>query len=63
MYLGLLLVLLGWASFLANALAFMFLPLFVLYINRFQIDPEERALVSMFGQDFTNYLSKVRRWL
>ena len=63
MYLGLLLVLLGWAFFLANALAFMFLPLFVLYINRFQIDPEERALVSMFGQEFTAYLSKVRRWL
>src|SRR5258705_12308190 len=63
MYLGLLLVLLGWASFLANALAFVFLPVFILYMNRFQIEPEERVLASMFGREFAAYLSKVRRWL
>ena len=63
MYLGLLLVLLGWASFLSNALAFVCLPVFILYMNRFQIDPEERVLASVFGQEFTAYLSKVRRWL
>ena len=63
MYLGLLLVLLGWAFFLANALAFVFLPVFILYMNRFQIEPEERVLASVFGQDFMAYLSKVRRWL
>jgi protein-S-isoprenylcysteine O-methyltransferase Ste14 len=63
MYLGLLLVLLGWAFFLANALAFVFLPVFILYMNRFQIDPEERVLASVFGQEFVAYLSKVRRWL
>jgi protein-S-isoprenylcysteine O-methyltransferase Ste14 len=63
MYLGLLLVLLGWAFFLSNALAFIFLPAFILYMNRFQIAPEERVLASVFGQEFTAYLSKVRRWL
>jgi len=63
MYLGLLLVLLGWSSFLANALAFVFVPVFILYMNRFQIHPEERVLVSMFGQEFMAYRSKVRRWL
>ena len=63
MYLGLLLALLAWAIFLSNALAFVFLPAFILYMNRFQIAPEERVLVSMFGQEFTAYLSKVRRWL
>ena len=63
MYLGLLLALLGWAFFLSNALAFLFLPAFILYMNRFQIAPEERVLVSVFGQEFTAYLSKVRRWL
>jgi protein-S-isoprenylcysteine O-methyltransferase Ste14 len=63
MYLGLLLALLGWAFFLSNALAFLFLPAFILYMNRFQIAPEERVLASMFGQDFTAYRSKVRRWL
>ena len=63
MYLGLLLVLTGWAIFLSNALAFLFLPAFVLYINRFQIVPEERALTSLFGRDFADYQSRVRRWL
>jgi protein-S-isoprenylcysteine O-methyltransferase Ste14 len=63
MYLGLLLVLTGWAIFVSNPLAFLFLPAFVLYINRFQIAPEERALTSLFGQDFTAYRSRVRRWL
>lgn len=63
MYLGFLLGLAGWAVFLSNALAFIFLPVFVLYLNRFQIRPEERALASMFGKDFAAYQSKVRRWL
>ena len=63
MYLGLLLILLGWAVFLANLVAFIFLPAFIVYLNRFQIRPEEKALASLFGQDFANYRSKVRRWL
>ncbi len=63
MYLGLLLVLFGWASFLANPLAFVFLAAFILYLNRFQIEPEERVLASKFGQEFTAYRTSVRRWL
>lgn len=63
MYLGLLLALLGWAFFLSNALAFLSLPAFILYMNRFQIAPEERVLAARFGQEFAAYLSKVRRWL
>jgi protein-S-isoprenylcysteine O-methyltransferase Ste14 len=63
MYLGLLLVLTGWAIFLSNVLGFVFVPAFALYINRFQIAPEERALTSLFGQDFAAYQSRVRRWL
>lgn len=63
MYLGFLLILVGWAIFLSNALAFFFLPMFVLYMNRFQIEPEERALTSLFGQEFVVYKSRVRRWL
>ena len=63
MYLGLLLILLGWAVFLANIFAFIFLPAFIAYLNRFQIRPEEKSLALMFGQDFANYRSKVRRWL
>lgn len=63
MYLGVLLVLVGWAVFLANLLAFVVLPAFVLYLNRFQIAPEERALTSRFGADFAVYKTRVRRWL
>jgi protein-S-isoprenylcysteine O-methyltransferase Ste14 len=63
MYLGLLLVLLGWATFLANGVAFLLAPLFVLYINRFQIDPEERVLSAKFGAEFSAYKAGVRRWL
>jgi len=63
MYLGLLLVLLAWAVFLSNPVALVFVPLFVLYINRFQVTPEERALSSLFGGEFSAYKDKVRRWL
>jgi protein-S-isoprenylcysteine O-methyltransferase Ste14 len=63
MYLGFFLILIGWAIFLSNVAAFMPLPLFVLYMNRFQIEPEERALASLFGQAFESYRSSVRRWL
>ena len=63
MYLGILLVLLGWAIFLSNALAFLFLPAFIIYMNRFQIEPEEKVLTSLFGQQFVAYTSRVRRWL
>jgi protein-S-isoprenylcysteine O-methyltransferase Ste14 len=63
MYLGFLLALLAWAIYLSHPAAFLFLPLFVWYMNRFQIEPEERALASLFGQAFTTYASRVRRWL
>jgi len=63
MYLGLSLILLGWTVFLSNVLAFCLLPAFVLYMNRFQIEPEEKALTLRFGQEFIAYASRVRRWL
>ena len=63
MYLGLLLILLGWAIYLSNAMAFLLLPSFMWYINRFQIEPEEKALASRFGEQFDSYASRVPRWL
>jgi protein-S-isoprenylcysteine O-methyltransferase Ste14 len=63
MYLGLLLTLLAWAVFLSNPLAVALVPVFVLYINRYQIGPEERALSSLFGDEYADYKSRVRRWL
>jgi len=63
MYLGLSLALLAWAVFLSNPLALLFLPVYVLYINRFQIIPEELVLASLFGTGYSAYKERVRRWL
>lgn len=63
MYLGFLLTLLAWAVALSNPLAWLGAPLFVLYMNRFQITPEERVLLSLFGAEYAAYQRSVRRWL
>jgi protein-S-isoprenylcysteine O-methyltransferase Ste14 len=63
MYLAMLLVLLAWACIVSNWAALAMLPLFVAYLNRFQIGPEERALQARFGAEFESYRRKVRRWL
>jgi protein-S-isoprenylcysteine O-methyltransferase Ste14 len=63
MYLSLLLYLLAWAVYLSNFVAVLFLPVFVLYINQFQIKPEERVLFSLFGPEYAAYKERVRRWL
>jgi protein-S-isoprenylcysteine O-methyltransferase Ste14 len=62
MYMGLMLVLLGWASYLSSLLGFAFVPLAALYLTRFQIIPEERVLAEIFGADYLAYQAKVRRW-
>lgn len=63
MYLGLLLLLAAWAVYLSNAPAAFFLPAFVVYMNRFQIKAEERALLAKFGPAFAQYMAAVRRWI
>ena len=63
MYLGFLLVLLGWALYLAKLSSFLVLPLFVAYLTMFQIKPEEDALRERFGAEFDAYAARVRRWL
>lgn len=63
MYLGLLFVLLAWAVFLSSAWALVGPGAFVLYIDRFQIAPEERVLATMFGATYSEYKARVRRWL
>jgi protein-S-isoprenylcysteine O-methyltransferase Ste14 len=63
MYLGFLLALAAWAIYLSNALAALFVPAFVAYMNRFQIKPEERALLAKFGPGFSRYMAAVHRWV
>ncbi|GAA5522840.1 isoprenylcysteine carboxylmethyltransferase family protein [Aliifodinibius salicampi] len=63
MYLALLLILISYGIYLGNMLAILILPLFVLYMNYFQIIPEEKVLHKKFGEEFEKYRSKVHRWI
>lgn len=63
MYLGVCTVLVGWAAFLWSVWALLGPVVFVLYITRFQIVPEERALATLFGSEYVAYKERVRRWL
>lgn len=55
-------LLLAWAVYLGNPMALLGIPVFMLYMNRFQIAPEEKALREKFP-DFEAYCRRVRRWL
>jgi protein-S-isoprenylcysteine O-methyltransferase Ste14 len=63
MYVGLALVLVGWVVFLWSAWALLGPVVFVAYIARFQIAPEERVLAVLFGEEYLAYKSRVRPWL
>ncbi|WP_263282919.1 methyltransferase family protein [Marinobacter sp. F4216] len=63
MYLGFLLVLIAWGLYLGSVLALLFLPAFIVYMNRFQIAPEERFMHEKFGASYDQYRSEVRRWI
>lgn len=62
MYLGLTIILLGWGLYLSSLLVFLLLPVFVIYMNRFQIQVEERIMAQNFGSAYQDYLMQVRRW-
>ena len=63
MYLGLLLMLFSIALFLKNFISFLIIPLFVIFINKNQILPEEQILENIFGEEYRNYIKKVKRWI
>jgi protein-S-isoprenylcysteine O-methyltransferase Ste14 len=62
-YLGFLLMLIGlslssgsyWGVFLA--------PILLILFNRLVIRPEEEYLAAKYGEEFTSYREKVRRWM
>ncbi len=62
MYLGLLLLLLAWGLHLGNAFNIVLAAGFVAYMNRFQIVPEEETLSKLFGKEYAQYCTLVRRW-
>ena len=63
MYLGMLLILTGLGVWLGSVTPLLCLPLFVLVITTQQILPEEETLRYKFGQDYLDYMHRVRRWL
>jgi protein-S-isoprenylcysteine O-methyltransferase Ste14 len=63
MYLGLLFLLTAWATFLASPGALIGPLAFFFYIDRFQIAPEEIVLLRTFGNEYSDYQTRVHRWL
>ena len=63
MYLGLLLLLIGWAIWLGSPSPWLVPPLFVIVLTVVQIIPEERALHQRFGETYVSYQRSVSRWI
>jgi protein-S-isoprenylcysteine O-methyltransferase Ste14 len=63
MYLGFLLLLVGWALWLRSAWVWLIPPSFVVGITRWQIVPEEQALTQLFGAQYSAYRDRVARWI
>ncbi|WP_052141055.1 methyltransferase family protein [Pseudoalteromonas piratica] len=63
MYLGMAVAILGFAILLGSWVSLLGVVAFMLFIDRFQIKPEEAALTECFGGQFTQYKTNVRRWL
>lgn len=63
MYLGLVILLLGWGLRLGDGFALLIPPLFLWAITVLQIKPEERALSAKFGAAYEAYRARVRRWI
>ncbi len=62
MYLGLWLLLVGWAVRLGALSAFIVALLFIPLIGYVQIRAEERALARRFGEEYERYRRRVHRW-
>lgn len=63
MYVGFALLLLAQVIWLATPWLLLAVIGFVLYMNHFQIIPEEAALQASFGSRYSDYCTRVRRWL
>ena len=63
MYVSLTLMLCAWAIWLASPLQLIGPIFFAVFINRYQIIPEERMMSEKFDSEYEDYKSKVRRWL
>jgi protein-S-isoprenylcysteine O-methyltransferase Ste14 len=63
MYLGMAVILASVAVFFNIIGGIISMALFCLYITKFQIIPEEKAMKELFAQDFEQYMKATRRWI
>jgi protein-S-isoprenylcysteine O-methyltransferase Ste14 len=63
MYVGLVLMLIAWALWLGTASPWVIPPLFAIFMTITHIAPEERALETVFGENYVAYRHRVRRWI
>lgn len=63
MYLSLVFLLIAMVLYLESLWSIIVVCLFVVYMNRFQIIPEERAMIKLFGNEYVDYMQRVRKWI
>lgn len=63
MYLGMGFILTGLGLWLGNIASFIMVPIFIWFVTQLQIIPEEEILLEKFGDEYSNYMKRVRRWV
>ena len=63
MYLGMLLIIISFAFYKTSIISLILIPIFIFYINKFQIEPEEYEMRKKFGKEYEDYCKKVDRWI
>ena len=63
MYLGMLFIIVSFLVKFGHSAGLIFVIAFIVYMNIFQIRPEERMLTQMFGDQYKDYLRHTRSWL
>ncbi len=63
MYLGMVLILIGTAIYLGSLTPWFVIPVFFLIIQEWFIKHEEPFLENIFGNEYQDYKTKVRRWI
>ncbi|VAX37257.1 hypothetical protein MNBD_PLANCTO02-2361 [hydrothermal vent metagenome] len=62
-YLGMVLVLLGVAIWIGSLTPLLVVPFFILVIDTVFIRGEQQMLQATFGEEYTQYCRRVRRWI
>ena len=62
-YLGSAVLVFAYALYLWLPQSFVAVPIWIAWIQRFQIVPEERVLREKFAESFAQYVGETRRWV